>query len=241
MPLPLAAIAAAGFVQGGGLGGIIGGGARRREEQQAGIAQREAESNYYNFDFNQDVGFIDNPYLQIAQQQEAFATERLDQNQANVLRNQQESGRFGATTAVLAQQNQAAQQQAQSLTQLRSQGAAYVDRQRQQRIAQRYDQAGTALGRADHRLAQSRRARQQATAQLYKGIGAGIAAGAGAASAGPDASFGEQLKASGLIPTFGQGGTQQAAAAGGGTTDGTNAEDVYNAYTSSGINLFQGF
>ena len=204
MPIPLALAAGlaglGGFAKSGGLGGIIGSGARKREEQRAEVAQREAEHNYFNFDFNQDVGPIANPFTEAIQEQQAFAQRNIDRAGANQVQALQQANRFGATTAVIGSQAQATERANQGLTQLRAQGAQYVDQQRQQRIAQRYNQAGTALARSENRLAQAKRARQQATQAIFKGIGGGLTASAGAASAGPGASFKDYLSASGLGP-----------------------------------------
>ena len=100
MPIPLAVAAAAGFVKSGGLEGIIGGGKRRREEQQAIVEQRERQYNYENFDYNQDVGPINDPYAGLAQKQEDYLSQRLDQQSANALQAQQQAGNFGATQAL---------------------------------------------------------------------------------------------------------------------------------------------
>ena len=201
MPLPLLAIAAAGFATGGGLEGVIGSGKRRREEGTASRKQAQAESNYFNFDFNQDVGAIANPYQQLATERERFLTNQTNQAAANQLgAAQQQRGGFAATQNLITQQTAASQRIGQDVGNLRAQGAQFVEQQRQQRIAQRYDQAGTLLGRADARLAAATRARQQASQAVYKGIGAGITAAAGAASAGKGATFQQQLQSSGLIP-----------------------------------------
>ena len=198
-PLVIAGLAAAGFVKGGGLGGIIGSGKRKREEQAAEVERRERLYDYENFDFNQDVGDIYNPYAQIAKKQQEFEQENLDKSQARLINQHERAGVFGATTGVVSTGQDQARRSAQRITSLRQQGAQFVEQQRQSRIAQRYGQAQTLLARSEHRLAAARRARQKATESLVKGIGAGVAAGVGAAGAGAGASFGARLKASGLI------------------------------------------
>lgn len=204
-PLAIAAIAAGGFIKGGGLQGLFGGGRRRREEQDALAAQRDAESAYYNFDFNQDVEGINNPYAQYAKQQQEFLQENLDRQGARTVQAYQEANQFGGVQASIIQQNRSAQQNAQQINSLRQQGDLFVESRRQQIIQQRYDQAGTALGRADARLEAARKARIQATESIYKGIGGAATAAAGAATAGPDASFGELLQAGGLTPNTNSG------------------------------------
>lgn len=203
-PLLIAGLAAGGFIKGGGLQGVLGGRARRREEQAARREQRERQFEYENFDFNQDVGDIYNPYAQQAAQTQDFLQENLDQTQANLLRQHQQAGSFGATTGVLAQSQRAAEQSAQRVNAIRATGNRFVEQQRQARIAKRYDQAGTFLARADSRLAEAKRARTRATEKLFSGIGAGITAGAGAAAGGltPGGGFdiGGALEGSGLLP-----------------------------------------
>ena len=202
----MAGLAAAGFAKSGGLGGIIGSGKRKREEQAATVEQRERQYDYENFDFNQDVGDIYNPYAEVTKKQGEFERENLDKAQANLLDQHERAGVFGATTGVLSSSVEAGRQSAQRLSGLRAQGAQYVDQQRQSRIAQRYDQAGTFLARADERLAAAKRARTQATEQLVKGIGGAVTAAAGGiaggAGAGADGGFSAlgALKGSGLVP-----------------------------------------
>ena len=183
-PLILAGLAAGGFIKGGGLQGIIGSGKRKREEQQAIVEQRERQYNYENFDYNQDVGPINDPYAGLAQKQEDYLSQRLDQQSANALQAQQQAGNFGATQALIGRTNEAEQANAQRVGQIRQQGALFVEQQRQQRIGQRYDQAETFLARADDRLSQAKAARRRATEKLYKGIGAGVTAAAGGLSGG---------------------------------------------------------
>ena len=216
-PLVLAGLAAGGFVKGGGLGGIIGGKRRRKEEQAAQVEQRERLYDYENFDFNQDVGPINDPYAQIAQQRQEFEQANIDRASANQLNALQQAGSFGATQAVIGAQADAAAQSAQRIQGLRQQGALFVEQQRQARIGQRYDQTQTLLARSENRLAAAKRARQQATQQLYKGIGAGLtAAAAGGAAGGAfdgvkgnfDASA--ALKGSGLLPSSTFGGSDLA-------------------------------
>ena len=158
--------------------GIIGSGARRKEQQEARVAQREAEFNYKNFDYNQDVGPINDPYAQRATELQQFETTRNDQTAANVLQAQQRAGNFGAVQNLIGQQARAAQETAQRAGAIRQQGALFVEQQRQQRISQRYDQAGTFLARADDRLAAADAARKRATEKLFKGIGGAAAVAA---------------------------------------------------------------
>ena len=207
MPLPLLAIAGLGFATGGGIEGIVGGKKRRNEEGTAKRKQAEAERNYFDFDYNQDVGAINNPYAKLVNQQQDYLTRQADQNAANQLNAaQQQRGGFAATQNLLTQQNAIGQQNAQQINQLRQQGSLYVEQQRQSRIADRYDQAETLLARSENRLAQATRARQQATQSLIKGVGAGVTAGVSAGIAG---GFGSEagfdwkkgLKGSGLLPS----------------------------------------
>ena len=206
MPLPLLAIAAAGFATGGGLEGIIGGGKRRREEGDAARQQAQAESDYFNFDFNQDVGPIKNIYAEQTQQQQEYLTAQTQQAGANALRAaQNQQGGFGATQAILQQQTRAAQQNNLQIGKLQQAGAQFVENQRLQRIQTKYDQAGTLLGRADSRLAAAKKARQIAQQKIFQGIGAGVTAAAGGSAgigAGEDGKFdwAAGLKGSGLIP-----------------------------------------
>ena len=179
MPIPLAVAAAAGFVKSGGLEGIIGGGKRRREEQQAIVEQRERQYNYENFDYNQDVGPINDPYAGLAQKQEDYLSQRLDQQSANALQAQQQAGNFGATQALIGRTNEAEQSNAQRIGSIRQQGALFVEQQRQKRISDRYDQAGTFLARADNRLAEAKRARTRAKEKLFSGLSGAATAVAG--------------------------------------------------------------
>ena len=179
MPIPLAVAAAAGFVKSGGLEGIIGGGKRKREEQQAIVEQRERQYDYENFDYNQDVGPINNPYAQQAAQTQQYQQQQIDRASANQLHLQQQAGNFGAAQAVIGAQADAAQQAAQRTNSIRQQGALFVEQQRQKRISDRYDQTGTFLARADNRLAEAKRARTRAKEKLYSGISGAATAVAG--------------------------------------------------------------
>lgn len=223
MPAPLlvAGTALAGFVKGGGLQGIIGGGARRKEERDARIEQQRRQAEYENFDYNQDVGFINDPYANIAREQRQFQDEQLARTGAQAINIGQRAGDVGSAQRALYGQTRAQQQAAQGLSQIRAQGARFVEQQRQQRISDRYDQAETFLARADYRLAEAKRARTTAQQALVKGIASGAIAGAGAATAGPDASFGDALRAGGVLPSW--------TASGGkiGTTD-VNGKQVSN-------------
>ena len=205
MPLPLLAIAAAGFATGGGLEGIIGGKRRRDEEGNAARQQAQAEHDYFNFDFNQDVGPIKDIYAEQAQQQQEYLTSQTQQAGADALRVAQSTrGGFGATQAILQQQTRAAQQNNLQVSKLQQAGAQFVENQRLQRIQTKYDQAGTLLGRADSRLAAAKKARQIAQQKIFQGIGAGLTAAAGAGAAGGFGTKGfdwaKGLKGSGLIP-----------------------------------------
>ena len=200
-PLAIAGIAAVGgFLKEGGLQGIIGSGKRKREEQAAQVEQRERQFEYENFDFNQDVGDIYNPYAQVAQQQQQFQQENIDKASARLIDQHERAGVFGATTGVLNAQTEASRQAGQQVAGIRAQGAQFVEQQRQSRIQKRYDQAGTFLARADNRLAQAKMARQRANDKLLKGIGAGVAAGASAGFSGAT-TIGGGLEAAGIIPS----------------------------------------
>ena len=217
MPIPVAlalgAQAVGGFVKGGGLGGIIGSGARKREEEAAKVEQREAEYDYFNFDYNQDVGPINNPYAGVAQQQQEFLQENLDRSTANQLALQQQGGNFGAAQAVLASRTDAARQGAQDIQAIRQAGAQYVEQQRQSRIQDRYSQSETLLARAEDRLSAATRARTKARQSLLKGIGSGVTAAVsggiagGAFTKGADGKLGSDfdfkagLKGSGILPS----------------------------------------
>ena len=215
-PLIIAGLAAAGFVKGGGLGGIVGSGRRKREQQAAQVEQRERQYDYENFDYNQDVGDVYNPYAQVASQQQEFEQENIDRAQARTLQQHEQAGTFGAATGIQSQSQDAARQAAQRVSGIRAQGAQYVEQQRQARIQQRYGQAETFLARADNRLAQANQARQRATEKIYKGIGAGVTAAAGGIAGGGGLgalksgtfSAGGALKGSGLLPELpGSGGS----------------------------------
>ena len=165
--------------------GIIGSGGRRAAEQEAIVEQREAEYNYKNFDYNQDVGPINNPYADVAQRQQEFLQENIDRSSANQLHQQQQSGNAGAAQAIIASQTDAARKASQQVQAIRDTGAKYVEQQRQDRIQQRYGQAKTFLGRADKNLAQAKAARQRATEKLVSGIaGIGTAVVGGVAGGG---------------------------------------------------------
>lgn len=224
-PLILAGLAAGGFIKGGGLGGIIGSGARKREEQAAKVEQRERQYDYENFDYNQDVGDIYNPYAQVAKQQQEFEQENIDRSQARTLQQHEQAGTFGAATGIQAQSADAARQAAQRVTGLRAQGAQFVEQQRQSRIRDRYSQAETFLARSDARLTAATRARQQAKENIFKGIGgavtaaAGGLAGGGGISALKSGTFNAQgaLGGSGLLPSnIAKGGAEEATGGGGG-------------------------
>ena len=250
MPLPLAALALGGFIKGGGLQGIVGSGARKREEQAAEVEKRERLYDYENFDYNQDVGPINNPYAQLAAQQQEYQTSQIDRASANQLAAQQQGGNFGAAQAVIGAQADAAQRAAQGVNQIRSQGAQFVENQRQKRISDRYSQSETLLSAASQRLDLARKARQKATNSIYKGLGGAFTAAAGGASAGAGATTAQQLQASGLTPTFSQDFTQTANAAAPvdkpkqDTTlvDGNQVLDTSTVGFNSGqFNLLQGF
>ena len=207
-PLILAGLAAGGFAKSGGLGGIIGSGRRKREEQAAKVEQRERQYEYENFDYNQDVGPINNPYAEVAQQQQEFLQQNIDRTAANANQAISQSGNFGAAQLAAFTQNDASARAGQQIQAIRQQGASFVESQRQARIAQRYDQAGTFLARSDDRLAQAQAARKRATEKIFKGIGgaatavAGGISGGGGLSALKDGTFDAKgaLGGSGLLP-----------------------------------------
>ena len=207
-PLILAGLAAGGFVKGGGLGGIIGSGARKREEQAARVEKRERQYDYENFDYNQDVGPINNPYAEVAQQQQDFLQQNLDRSAANAIDASQRAGNAGAAQYAAFRQTDQAAQQAQSLQSIRATGAQYVERQRQARIADKFDQSQTLLSAASQRLDIAQKARKRATEAIFKGIGSGVTAAAGGLSAGGGLSAikggtfdgAAAFKGSGLLP-----------------------------------------
>ena len=217
MPIPVAvalgAQAIGGFIKGGGLAGLGGGKARRREEQQAKLDVREAEFNLFNFDYNQDVGPINNPYAGVAQQQEDFLQQNLDASSANQLHLQQQAGNFGAAQAVIGARAAEGRKNARDIQAIRQTGAKYVEDQRQGRIQDKHDQARTLLARAEDRLDKATRARAKAKQALAKGIGAGVTAAVsggiagGAFKKGADGKLGsdfdltKSLKGSGLLPS----------------------------------------
>ena len=188
MPLPLLAVAGisavGGFLKSGGLGGILGGGKRKQELVEAEAEQKRRQREFEDFDYNQDVGYIHNPHAEAGKEQYELATERADENAANLLQAQQQGGNFGGAQAILAAQNTQAQNAAQNLAEVRSVGAQYVEQQRQSRIQDKLGQAETFLGRADNRLAAAEKAKAQAKQALIKGIGGGLSAAAGAVVGG---------------------------------------------------------
>ena len=155
--------------------GIIGSGGRRREEQRAKTELAQNRYNFENFDYNQDVGPIVNPYAQVIQQQSDFQQQQLARQTANQQNALQQSGNFGAAQSLLAQHTDAGQQQAQALSKLRLTGAKYVEDERRNRIADKFNTAETNYVSSQKRLNAARRARQSARASLFKGIG-GVAA-----------------------------------------------------------------
>ena len=184
---PLLAIGlatAGGFVKAGGIGAI---GARKRtkkELQKAQLEQRERQFNYETFDYNQDVGYITNPYREEAKKQQEFLQENIDKSTALNIDITQRSGAFGATQSLLNAQTTARRDANQTISAIRTKGNLYVEEQRQGRIDDRYDQAETFLARADNRLAAAKKARVQAKEKLTKAITAGVVSGAGAAIGG---------------------------------------------------------
>ena len=208
--LAVGLLAAGGFAKGGGIEGITGGKKRREEEANAQREQKSRLFDYENFDYNQDVGAINNPYAEAGQRQLATDQQRIDQTQANQVQQLGRANQFGAATGIISQSARANQDAVQSATNIQLQGRQFVEQQRQSRIAQRYDQAGTFLARSEDRLAEATRARTAAKKSLYKGIGAGVTAGAGAIVGGGGLSAlkkGGQfntsgaLKGSGLLPS----------------------------------------
>ncbi len=197
------------------IGEIVGGidaafqyGGLKREQQKARVEQKERQFEYENFDYNQDVGPISDPYSQLAQQQEDYLTQQTDQSAANQLQAQQRAGRFGGTQAIIGAQARAAQQNAQRVGSIRQQGALFVEQQRQARVGQRYDQAETFLARADQRLTAATAAKRRAREKIVSGVAAaatavvGGVAGGGGLSAIKGGTFdaGAALKGSGLLP-----------------------------------------
>ena len=206
MPLPLLALAgigALGFAKGGGLDGIVGSGKRKREQAKARVDVRNRQNEYENFDYNQDVGYINNPYKDQAKQQQSFLQENIDRSTAGGINAIQQGGAFGATQALVNSQTQARRSASQQIQQIQTQGKAYVEQQRQARIGQRYDQAETFFARAENRLAAANKARQVATQKVISGAAsAATAVASGAvASGGVGGKEGAlaALKGSGLI------------------------------------------
>ena len=184
MPLPLLAIAALGFAKGGGIEGIVGSGKRKREQARSRVDVRQRQNEYENFDYNQDVGYINNPYKDQAKKTQEFAQENIDRSTAGGINALQQGGQFGATQALLNSQTQARRSANQQIQQIQTQGRAYVEQQRQQRVGQRYDQAETFFARAENRLAAANKARQVATEKIASGVSAGLTAGVSAGVAG---------------------------------------------------------
>ena len=239
-PLILAGLAAGGFAKSGGLGGIIGSGKRKREEQAATIEQRERQYDYENFDYNQDVGPINNPYAGVANRQQEFAQENIDRAAANQIDASQRAGNAGAAQLAAFNQVDASRQANQRISATREAGARFVETQRQSRIKDRYDQAGTFLARSDDRLAQAKAARKAATEKIFKGIGgaasavAGGISGGGGLSALKDGTFDARgaLGGSGLVPEGFLGKTSAATSAVAGPLG--KANTVVNAETGLG-------
>ena len=153
MPLPLIALAAAGFIKGGGLQGLIGGGKRRAEEKRAQQAQRNAQNAYNNFDFQgnplsnpfgnvqNNADGLQNQYagLQVGLQGAQNQRQNNDQSFANILDSQVQAGggAAGNATALAREAARANQQiaggiQQQELAnqQAQAQGAANIDAQK---------------------------------------------------------------------------------------------------------------
>ena len=158
-------------------GGIIGSGGRKREEASAKREQASRQFDYENFDYNQDVGAINNPYAEAGQRQLGLEQQRIDQTQANQVQQLGRANQFGATTGIIQQSARANQDAISRGTNLQLAGKQFVEQQRQSRISDRYDQAETFLARSEQRLTAAKRARQKATEGLVKGIG-GIATAA---------------------------------------------------------------
>lgn len=188
-PLLLAAVP--GLLKAGS--SLIGSSGRRKEQEAASRKQTAAEFDYKNFDYNQDVGAINNPYAESINKSAEFSQKNIDQSQANQLNQHNQAGVFGATTSLLGASNAASAQANEKITGLRAQGAEYVEGQRQSRIGDRYDQAETFLSRADDRLATANRARDTAKANFV----GGITEAAGAAIGGLGAKGASGLKALG--------------------------------------------
>ena len=187
MPLPLlllAGVAAGGFAKGGGLEGIIGSGKRKREEQRAKVDKRNRLYEYENFDYNQDVGYINNPYRDEAKKQQSFLQENIDRTTAGGINTIQQGGAFGATQALVNSQTQARRGANQQIAQIRILGNEYVETQRQNRISDKQDLTDTLLAKSEKRLAAAITARKIATQKVVKGITAGVTAAAGAAAGG---------------------------------------------------------
>ena len=112
-PIPLLALAALGFISGGGLGGIFGGGKRRKEQKDANKAQKRAEADYKNFGWggnalNNSFGNLNDQYaglqnhnrgLQVGLQGAQFQQQANDQSFANILDSQVQAGGGAASNA----------------------------------------------------------------------------------------------------------------------------------------------
>ena len=217
-PLAIAAVAAGGFIKSGGLEGILGSGKRKQEEREAAANQKRRQREYENFDYNQDVGYIHDPYAKAAQDQAEFDQENIDRAAAQQLGAAQQAGQFGATQALIGQATDAARKSSRQTAAIQQQGAQFVESQRQSRISDRYDQAETFLGRADNRLAQAKEARKRAKQKIFEGIGGGLTAAAGAVAGGGGVGgsgfegLGKGLSDGGIIPQGLTGGAKNPSA-----------------------------
>lgn len=165
-----------------------------------------------------------------AQAQQGIAA-NLQQQEANISR---QTALQGARIQEQKAQGEARRQQ------LYGQGAQYVQQLRFQQQQLDRDRLGTLLGRADQRLGAANKARQQATQQLFSGLGSAVG---GFAAAGGFSGAGE-LNASGIA-----GGQTNAefianAQAGGFGTPTSGQIDLARSLTTGqpgNINLLQGF
>lgn len=173
---------------GGILQGLIGGRKRRQEQRAAAAELKNRTSQYENFQFQNFYAGLENPYedLTVNTQAADFAAQQQQQGLANTLDALRQSG-GGLGAAALAQslaavQSQNLQQASASIAQQEQanrMAAAQGGMQLQMAEAgasaniqnQEFDRTETLLGMSQARKAAADRARQQASAAFFGGIG----------------------------------------------------------------------
>ena len=167
MPIPLLAVAAAGFITSGGLDGIVGGGKRRTEQRNAKTENRQRLNDVENFQFNTgQYTDLKNPFsnltdtskgltnryrnLRVGTEAAEFQRQGQSQDLANIADAiRQGGGSANSATALARQAAQSNQQIAAGLqqqqigNQLRSaQGQTQIDQIQQQAAARRQELFG---------------------------------------------------------------------------------------------------